>query len=320
MKTDNCTDMTYLPEKIRIDICNLCQLDCVACWIRKNEDYIKKYNGGFGYVTFETFKNFVDRHPFIKEIEFSKNGEVFLNPDLDKIIKYAYEKNITLTAYNGVNLNYLKEETAENLVKYKFNRIYVSIDGATPETYAIYRRKGDFNKVIENIKTINKYKKIYNSEFPVLTYKFVVFGHNEHEIEQAKELAKELNMNIYFDVNYDNTYSPVKDKEKVKKLAGIFDLENNKVNYYKNNWFWCRDLFLTPQINWNGEFIGCCFLYLEGFKVNVFEEGLEKALQNEKIWYAKQMLLDYKVKPRNDIPCASCDVYKFLKETNLTLF
>lgn len=141
----------YKPKKIHLDLCNLCQLNCTACWMRNWEEYIEKNNGGFGYVSFEAFKNFIDKNKFVKEIETSHCGEIFLNPDFNKIIKYAFEKNIKLTACNGVNMNYLTEEMAENLVKYKFERIHVSIDGATPETYAIYRRNGDFNKVIENI-------------------------------------------------------------------------------------------------------------------------------------------------------------------------
>ena len=211
----------YIPTKVRIDICNLCQLDCAACWIRKNEDIIKQKLDGFGYTKFEIFRDFVDKHPFIKEIELSNNDEIFLNPDLLEIIMYSYQKNITLSAVGGVNLNTLPDSVAEALVKYQFNRMVVALDGATPETYSIYRRKGDFNKVIEHIKLINYYKEKYNSEFPRLTYQFVVFGHNEHEIEQAKQLAKELNMNISFNVNCRSEYSPIKNRKLVSKLTKL---------------------------------------------------------------------------------------------------
>ena len=129
-------------------------------------------------------------------IDLSNRGEIFLNPELNKIIKYACEKEIKLTAITGVNLNTVSEQTLENLVKYKFNKMTISIDGATPETYKIYRVGGDFNTVINNIKTINKFKKLYGSEFPRLNWQFIVFGHNEHEIELAKIKAKELNIPI----------------------------------------------------------------------------------------------------------------------------
>ena len=145
---------TEKPKHIQLDLCSMCQLKCVKCPM--DNPPTRRQLFGWGYLKFEDFKNFVDKNKYIKSIETSRMGEIFLNPDLDKIIKYAFDKKIELTAGNGVNLNYLKEETAENLVKYKFKRLTISIDGATPETYAIYRRGGDFNKVIENIKLINK--------------------------------------------------------------------------------------------------------------------------------------------------------------------
>ena len=86
-KTEN-----ELPTQIKLDICNMCQLNCAACWMRKDEELVNKEAGGFGYVPFETFKDFIDKHPFIKQIELSHNGEIFLNPDLEDIIRYSYKK------------------------------------------------------------------------------------------------------------------------------------------------------------------------------------------------------------------------------------
>lgn len=315
------TDEEDLPTQIRIDMCNICQLNCAACWMRKNEKIIKEHYGGFGYVKFETFKDFIDKHPFIKEIEMADSGEVFLNPDLEKIIEYASDKDIILKAQGGTNFNYLSENMPETLVRCKFNKINIAIDGATPETYAIYRRKGDFNKVIENIKKVNYFKEKYNSEFPRLVYRFILFGHNEHEVEQAKQLAKELNMTIDFGVNCVKGYSPIKNIKLLQELTGIDDVDNhwdfqyNNMNLTDHAWFYCSDLFNYPQINWNGDLKGCCISLFDGttLGVNVFKEGLQNALNNEKVLYAKQMLLDFSIHPRDDIPCSHCHIYKFLK-------
>ena len=205
---------------------------------------------------FENFKKIVDDFQFYR-IELSNSGEIFLNPELDEIIKYGYEKNIELNASNGTNLNYLPDKTAENLVKYKFNFLELSIDGASQETYSIYRRNGDFNKVIDNIKKINRFKEKYNSEYPKILYKFIVFGHNEHEILKAKQLAKDLNVDIRFDINYDPNYSPIIDKEMVLKNTGwpTTDMyELLKIRNYIN----CKDIFNFPQFDYDGELLGCC--------------------------------------------------------------
>ena len=70
-------------------------------------------------------------------------------------------------------------------------------------------------------------------------------------------------MKIGFGINCVPDYSPIKNKEQLRELTGIedvdkhldFHLNNTKLN---NDWFYCSDLFNYPQINWNGEFKGCC--------------------------------------------------------------
>ena len=312
-----------LPKHVRLDICTLCQLNCVECFMRKDEENIRK-QGGFGYVDFETFKNFIDKHPFIEKINVSNHGEIFLNPDLDKILEYAYQKGVVLGANSGVNLNTISEETAENLVKYQFELLCVSIDGASQETYSIYRRGGDFNKVIENIKMINHFKEKYNSEFPIMFYKFIPFGHNEHEIEDAKKLAKELNMSISFDVNYAREYSPLKNPKKVMEQTGLVGLDYYIDDVYKRHektegWFFCKSLFDEPQINFDGNLLGCCIQVNQGFGINVFKVGLKKALNSQKVLHAKHMVTDLSTPAPPDHICTHCQVYKYLKENNCTL-
>ena len=70
------------------------------------------------------------------------------------------------------------------------------------------------------IKAMIEYKKQYNSEYPRLIWQFVVFGHNEHEIEQARAMAQERGMVFNPVPNLDPTYSPIKDPEALKQSAG----------------------------------------------------------------------------------------------------
>jgi len=136
------------PISIRIDASTVCQLRCPSCPTAAGE--IHK-NIGSGFLKFEDFKKIIDDNIWIRDIELSNWGEIFLNPDLLKIIKYAHEKNVILRADNGVNLNTVSDEVLEGLVKYRFNSMTCSIDGVSQETYSIYRRNGDFEKVIDQI-------------------------------------------------------------------------------------------------------------------------------------------------------------------------
>lgn len=301
------------PKSVRLEASTICQLKCACCYMRQDSGTV-----GIGYLKYEDFAQFVQQNDYIKEIELSNSGEIFLNPDLLKIMEFAHDHDIALTAYNGVNLNNVSDEVLEGLVKYKFRKLTCSIDGASQETYSQYRIGGNFDTVISNIKKINQYKKQYNSIYPSLKYQFIVFGHNEHEIPQAKELAKELDMDINFKFSWDDSFSPVQNKELVKSQIGQSSLslqeylKKEKKSYLRQI---CVKMWTQPQINWDGRLLGCCTLFREDFGVNVFDIGLEKALKSAKFYYAKQMLMN-KAPAKEGIPCSTCGYYKNMTATD----
>ncbi len=304
----------FIGNSIRIDASSICQLKCAAC-VRVCPDSQNDFETGvgLGHLKFIDFKNILDDNPYIKNVELSNWGEIFLNPALKKIIEYAFEKNVALTANNGVNLNTVTEEILESLVKYKFRSISISLDGASNDTYKIYRVAGDFDTVIENINKINSYKQKYNTSFPELQWQFIIFGHNEHELPLAKQMAKKLNMSFWAKLNaqnWDPSYSPVKNREFVIKETGdnVTSVKEFKEKYGRNYDSPCHQFWLAPQINWDGKLFGCCLNIYSDFG-NVFKSGLTKCLKSEKYTDAKKMLLDDK-NLKSDIVCARCPKYK----------
>jgi MoaA/NifB/PqqE/SkfB family radical SAM enzyme len=177
---------------MRLEVSSFCQLRCPSC---PTTDRSSHPAIGSGIFKFEDFRNLVDLNPSLERIEISNYGEIFLNPNLPQILEYAHEKGIQIAVENGVNLNHAKDEVLEALVKYQVRIITCSIDGATPETYRLYRVRGDFDAVIRNIETINAHKRHYGSDLPQLVWQFVVFGHNEHEIPLARRLPRSLEWN-----------------------------------------------------------------------------------------------------------------------------
>jgi MoaA/NifB/PqqE/SkfB family radical SAM enzyme len=306
------------PRRIRLEAATVCQLKCPVCSTTTGKI---KNNIGAGFLRFEDFKELVDENPWVCDVELSNWGEIFLNPDLLNIIEYAYGKHVSLRADNGVNFNTASDELLEALVKYRFRSMTCSIDGASQETYAIYRRRGNFENVIEHIKRINDYKTQYRSEFPLLQWQFVAFGHNEHEIRTARQMAKNLKMSFYVKLSYSDTFSPVKDKEVVRRESGlgVASEEEFRAKYggkYLTKSI-CAQLWKRPQINWDGRVLGCCVNYWGDFG-DAFKDGLVNSLNNEKINYARQMLLGKKPE-RDAIPCTTCSYYKRRKEDHAWL-
>ncbi len=267
---------------------------------------------------FKDFKKFVDENT-VTEIEISNNGEIFLNPELIDIIKYANEKNITLTVYGGGNGNAITDEMAEALVKYQVRSLLFSLDGASQEVYSIYRRGGDFNKVIANIKKINEYKAQYKSQYPELGWKYIIFGHNVCDMLKAKKMAADLGMYWQYSVNFTPQYSPIaeKDKEFVQKELSSDKMSWDLMGDIKDKAVICDAMFNQPQISFDGQLLGCCCN--QGFyQANVFKQGLKKALNSADYLYAKKMLAG-KVPEKQGIPCTTCHTYKMMKEEGVWL-
>lgn len=310
--------MKINPSKIRLDASTVCQLKCPTCVTTQGK--IAR-NLGSKFLKFEDFKKIVDSNPWIRGIELSNWGEIFLNRELLKIAEYAYEKKVVLTADNGVNLNMVREEMLEGVVKYQFSRITCSIDGASSETYKIYRRGGDFEVVMANIRKINEFKAKYRSALPKLLWQFVAFGHNEHEIPLARQMARKLGMEFYVKLAWDD-FSPVKNKDLVGTVSGtgVGGSKEYQKKYgepYLTNTI-CSQLWLQPQINSDGRVLGCCRNYWGDYG-NAFQEDLTGILNNEKMNYARAMLLG-KAEQREDIPCTNCSSYKEMKKNNTWLF
>ncbi len=295
---------------IRLEASSVCQLMCPSCPTASKAILATV---GSGFLHLSDFQKLLDQNPWIAEIELSNYGEIFLNPDLLEIIKHAYERKVVLTANSGVNLNDVNIDVLEGLVKYKFRSMTVSIDGASNETYKRYRIGGSYNRVIENIKKINLFKKQYQSKYPLLSWQFVLFGYNEHELPMAKKLADKLGMNFYRKLSWDAEFSPLVNGEVIRKELGAVTRDEFKEKYgvdYMQGI--CHQLWEQPQINWDGKMLGCCRNFWGIYAGNAFTDGIFEALNDEKINYARDMLLG-RQEAKGDIPCATCEIYLDMK-------
>ncbi|MBR0825102.1 radical SAM protein [Bradyrhizobium manausense] len=301
------------PRRIRLEASSFCQLRCPSC--PTTTGAIQPAIGS-GFLKFEDFRQLVDRNPEIERIEISNYGEIFLNPQLVDILEYAHRKHIAVTIENSVNLNNAREDMLEALVRYEVQIMRCSIDGASAETYRIYRVRGDFDAVISNIRAINAFKRQYGSELPRLVWQFIVFGHNEHELPVARAMAAELGMGFNAKMNWDPKLSPIRDENFVRAQLGdapISRAEYEQKNGHKYLSSLCHQLWDDPQINWDGKMLGCCRNFWGDFGGNAFTDGLAAGVNHEKMQYARQMLTGQRG-PRNDIPCSTCEMYQDMQK------
>ncbi len=187
-------------------------------------------------------------------------GEPFLNPDFLNMVEYAASKNIYTAT--STNAHYLKDDVAKRTVESGLDRLIISIDGTTQETYQQYRIGGNLNKVLEGAGNIVKWKKELKSRTPFIIFQFLVVRHNEHQIEEVKKLANQIGVDdvwlktaqVYDYENDPNKLIPVNPKYSRYKRDKV-----GKMKFRGNNENHCWRLWHDPVITWNGAVVPCCF-------------------------------------------------------------
>ena len=148
-----------LPFILGIDTGNICNLKCPLCPTGLGDSGKNK-----GFLSFQHFKKIFDQ---LKESLLIVNlfnwGEPLLNKELIKIINYIKSEKKSVKVITSTNLNVEDNELLENLINSGIDKIIVSCDGASQETYGKYRVDGDFDLVVQNMRfLVEKNQKLGN--------------------------------------------------------------------------------------------------------------------------------------------------------------
>ena len=126
---------------------------------------------------------------YVIEVHLYNWGEPTLNKKLSEMLSYCRENNLWTRISSNLSLN-LKDEYLENLVKSGLNLLHVDIDGLDQEVYVKYRKKGNINQVMSNLKKIIEIKKTNKQKYPVLELAMLAMKQNEHQHNDFLKLKK----------------------------------------------------------------------------------------------------------------------------------
>lgn len=221
-------------KRIHIEITSNCNSACPQCDRFIKQDYppevfkdgfknlkqgdlspvIRNIQGSAGNMKFDTFKNCINTVTALnlQTIEFNGTwGDAIMHPELDKFIEYIIEvkKQVILKnkdsklgiklATNGAirspkwwsnlantlkQLNQLSNGPIEN-------RVVFGIDGLDNITHQLYRRGCDFDRVMENAQA-------FIDAGGHAEWQWIEFKHNEHQIEDAVNLADKMGFKHFF--------------------------------------------------------------------------------------------------------------------------
>lgn len=180
------------PVIAQVEPANFCNLSCPLC-LTTSETRARPAS----LLSLETFKGFIDElGDYLLLIILWNWGEPFLNPDLFKMISYAKARKIVVHSSTNGQIRF-DGAAAGELVESGLDSLVFGTDGVTPETYAQYRKGGNLERVVENIKTLVREKERQGSLTPRLTLRFVAMRQNEKELPLAYRLAQDLGVDYF---------------------------------------------------------------------------------------------------------------------------
>lgn len=180
-------------KSLHLEISSVCQASCPMC--------IRNVNGGLTndrYVpvswTIENYKKIITED-LIKQLELitlcGNLGDPITNDNIVDMIKYTCSINPEINFSIHTNGSIRSTSWWKSFAKILPNKhnVVFALDGLE-DTLSLYRIGTYFNKIIENAKAFIEAGG--NAEWA-----FIVFKHNQHQIEEARNLSKELGFKTF---------------------------------------------------------------------------------------------------------------------------
>ncbi len=243
------------PFTVSIEPTTACNLSCPEC-----PSGLKQFTRSTGKLDLEVNRKLlrsIGRQLFY--INYYFQGEPFLHTNFLELIKDAKRENIYTST--STNAHFISKKVAEEIVESGLDRLIISIDGVTQETYEGYRVTGKLQKVIEASKALVEAKKRLHSATPHLIFQFLVVKPNEHEVPKIFDLAKEIGINEVrlksaqlYEYAKGNPLMPQQEKyaRYKKQKNGTYVLKYKTGNHCWRMWSSC-------VFTWDAKVVPCCF-------------------------------------------------------------
>jgi len=174
----------YAPVVVCLDPSSHCNLRCPGCTTGLRDVERRPP----GHTSLAVMKAVIDRvHRRALQLQLSHWGEPFLNPALFEACDYAVDKGLWTVLHSNLSLRI--PDLAQRIAASRLCHLVVSCDGATQPAYQLYRRRGDVELVLANIRAVRDERERRGARFPWITAKYIVFDHNWHEMELFRERA-----------------------------------------------------------------------------------------------------------------------------------
>ena len=282
--------ISHAPLFVSVEPAAVCQLKCPACPVglksyspkdglivqRSYSETVLQRSGLMPREVWERTLSEIRKTAFI--VQFYFQGEPLLNKDLPQMIREAHEAGIYTIV--STNAQALTQPLAEQLVDAGLDRIIISMDGLSDESYNAYRIGGSLEKCKAALQYLRKAK---NGK-PIIELQCLRLRSNEHEWAQFKRVYKELGADKLafktaqlYDYADGHPLMPSEPRHSryIKGQDGHY--HRRRLSKY------CRRVWSGCVITTTGEVLPCCYDKAHAYSYgNIMRASLRELFANEK--------------------------------------
>ena len=288
-------------KEVTVEATSYCNARCPQCdrFDIKNNTIVP-----LKHLSLETIKKINKQSlPSLQKVLFEGGcGDILNHPQALEIAKCFSEVGELIFVTNGGIRN---TKYFENLAEVKNLKIIFSIDGLE-DTNHLYRQNTNFDKIIDNARAF------INAGGHAI-WKFIVFKHNQHQLDKAKQLSDSLGFKEFIlvranEIWHEDKKWPVYNKGKYQHTIepatinipgqenfegdyfdsnnNIINLNNRLINYYKN----IKLPMICPKhrtqeifVDVNGNMLPCCMLATDFWNNSYNTKFLKSLIKTDNI-------------------------------------
>ena len=173
------------PYGMKVEPTILCNLSCPGCFRNKKDENVRHSE-----MDFKLFQKIVDEIlDYLLEITLYDQGEPLVCKDIAKFIKYAHQANIATVISSNFSME-LTDRQLRDLIESGLDYLIVAVDGVTQDTYERYRKGGNLERLLFNLKKIISLREKMNKRRPIVEWQMIDFEWNKEEQALAKKMSK----------------------------------------------------------------------------------------------------------------------------------
>ena len=278
-------------------------------------------------MSFDDFVHIADQFPKLKWAGLTGIGESWANPRFGDMVEYLVRKSDPVIELVD-NFSMMTEDRSRRVIELGVDIFFISIMGATKETYEKIMRGMNFDNVIGNIEAFFKIRDEFRSVTPLVNFHYVISRSNIDEAVVFLDFASKFKGKFYsvlytpllhaFD-EVDDEVVTIEEVDVVKeklvsrgKELGVLVSFNECLPSKKLSIRFCSN-WIMPFIFVNGDVSVCCtsneanqrqrqYMLSMG---NIFQEDFEK------IWWGDKYTKFRKLIRSGSTPdqCKDCPIY-----------